>query len=151
MRYAYFQDPADNSWHRLDWEHAASLGTPFSGDAAQYARQLAARQGRWPDRETALGELLARWDQGMVTGRRERRMAIRLASERPALPSLPGAGPAAQVAALPSVSAAAGDDLPPDRALPVLPQAEGDDDDAEEIFDAPDDQDFYADAFEVVE
>ena len=151
VRYAYFQDPADDSWHRLEWEHAASLGTPFSGDAARYARQLAARQGRWPDRETALGELLARWDQGMVTGRRERRMAIRLASERPALPALPEGDPVAQVAALPSVSAAAGDDLPHDRALPVLSQVEGDDDDAEEIFDAPDGGDFYADAFEVIE
>ena len=34
----------------------------------------------------ALGELLARWDQGVVTGRRERRMAVRLAAERAALP-----------------------------------------------------------------
>jgi hypothetical protein len=87
----------------------------------------------------------------MVTGRRERRMAIRLASERPALPSLPEGDPAAHVAALPSVSAAGGEDLPHVGELPVLPQVEGDDDDTEEIFDAPDDRDFYADAFEVVE
>jgi hypothetical protein len=150
VRYAYFQDPADDSWHRLDWEHAASLGTAFSGEAALYARQLAARHDRWPDRATALGELLARWNQGMVTGRRERRMAIRLASERPALPVLPEGDPAAQVAALPSVSGAT-EDLPHDRVPPVLPQVEGDDDDSEEIFDAPDGGDFYADAFEVVE
>ena len=151
VRWVYFQRPDDGSWHRLDWEHAAGLGTPFSGEAAQYARQLAARQDRWPTREAALGELLARWDQGMVTGRRERRMAIRLASERPALPSLPEGDPAAQVAALPSVSAATGEDLPHTGELPVHPPVEGDDDDTEEIFDAPDGGDFYADAFEVVE
>jgi transposase InsO family protein len=34
VRYAYFQDPADDSWHRLDWEHAAGLGAAFSGEAA---------------------------------------------------------------------------------------------------------------------
>jgi hypothetical protein len=151
VRYAYFQDPADDSWHRLDWEHAAGLGTAFSGEAAQYARQLAVRQDRWPNREAALGELLARWDQGMVTGRRERRMAIRLASERPALPTLPEKDPAVQAAALPSVAAAAGKDLPHVDELPVLPQVEGDDDDTDEIFDAPNNGDFYADAFEALE
>jgi hypothetical protein len=87
----------------------------------------------------------------MVTGRRERRMAIRLASERPALPSLPEGDPAAQVAALPSAAAAFGEEPAQVGELPVLPQVEGDDDEAEEIFDAPDDGDFYADAFEVVE
>ena len=63
VRYAYFQDPADGSWHRLDWEHAPGLGTPFSSEAARYARRLAARLDRWPDAGQALGELLARWDR----------------------------------------------------------------------------------------
>jgi hypothetical protein len=151
VRYAYFQDPADGSWHRLDWEHAAGLGTPFSGEAAKYARQLAARGDRWPNREAALGELLARWEQGMVTGRRERRMAIRLSSERPALPALPEDDPARQVAALPAAGTAAGEGPPDDHELPVYPQVEGDDDDNEEIFDEPGGGDFYADAFEVLE
>ena len=134
VRWAYFQDPADDCWHRLEWEHAAGLGTPFSGEAAQYARQLAARQDRWPDAGQALGELLARWDQGMVTGRRERRMAIRLAAERAALPDPAAAQPLAAEAAL--------------HAVPDVP---GDDEDAEEIFDDPADGDFYADAFEILE
>jgi len=133
VRWAFFQDPADDCWHRLEWEHAAGLGTPFSGEAARYARQLAARSGRWPDTGQALSELLARWDQGMVTGRRERRMAIRLAAERAALPDL---------AAQPS---------PAEAALHAVPDVHGDDEDPEEIFDAPGDGDFYADAFEVLE
>jgi putative transposase len=138
-RWAYFQDPADGSWHRLDWEHAAGLGTPFSGEAARYARQLAAQQDRWPDTGQALGELLARWDQGMVTGRRERRMAIRLAAERAALPDPPG------------ITAPGTQPLPAEPALRAVPDVDGDDDDPEEIFDDPAGGDFYADAFEILE
>lgn len=139
VRWAYFQDPADDRWHRLEWEHAAGLGTPFSGEAARYARQLAARQDRWPDAGQALGELLARWDQGMVTGRRERRMAIRLAAERAALPDPPGITPP-------------GTQPPPaEPALHAVPDMRGDDEDPEEIFDDPADGDFYADAFEILE
>jgi transposase InsO family protein len=119
VRYAYFQDPDDWSWHRLTWEHAADLQTPFSREAAKYARQLATRQGRWPGPEAVLSELLTRWDEGMVTGRRERRMAIRLASERPALPPVPERDPAAQAAALPSIGAFAVDEYPPARELPA--------------------------------
>jgi hypothetical protein len=57
-----------------------------NGEAARYARQLAARDGRYPDTGQALGELLARRDHGMTAGRRARRMAVRLAAERAALP-----------------------------------------------------------------
>ena len=89
VRWVYFQRPDDGKWYRLDWEHAAGLGTPFSGEAAKYARGLAGQQDRQADPEVALRALLARWDQGMVTGRRERRMAIRLSVERGALPALP--------------------------------------------------------------
>jgi hypothetical protein len=154
VRWAYFQDPADGTWHRLEWEHAAGLGTPFSGEAARYARQLAARDGRWPDTAQALDELLARWDQGMVTGRRERRMAVRLAAERAALPQPEGQDAAAQVATLPSVVAAQDEKpaRPGPQATAVRETAwpEGDDDDGEEIFDTPGDG-YYADAFEVIE
>lgn len=108
------------------------LGTPFSAEAARYARRLAACQDRWPDPQAALAGLLARWDQGMVTGRRERRMAVRLAAEH---------------AALVVPDAAGAEDPGPQ--LRAAGDAEGDDDDAEEIFDAPG-GDFYADAFEIL-
>jgi transposase InsO family protein len=153
VRYAYFQDPADASWHQLEWEHAPGLGTPFSGEAARYARRLAAQQDRWPDTGQALAGLLARWDEGMVTGRRERRMAVRLAAERAALPVPPDQDPAGQVAFLPSVAALADAQAYPD-AAPGASEGEGpcgDDDEPDEIFDGPDDGDFYADAFEVLE
>jgi Mu transposase, C-terminal len=147
VRCAWFQDPAGGAWHRLDWEHAAGLGTPFSAEAALHARRLAARQGGWPDQARALEELLARWDQGVVTGRRERGMAARLAAERAALPAVGGPRPD------PAPDADAGDG-PGTAALPgaaELPGAGGDDDDPAEIFDEPEGGGFYDDAFEVLE
>ena len=146
VRWAYFQDPADGLWHRLEWEHAAGLGTPFSGEAARYARGLAARQDRWPGTGQALAELLARWDQGMVTGRRERRMAIRLSAERAALPDPAEQNPAGRVACLPGVEPSPGK-----TSLHPVPGVDGDDDDPGEIFDDPADGDFYDDAFEILE
>jgi len=152
VRYACFQDPADGCWHRLEWEHAPGLGTPFSGEAARYARSLAARQDRWPDTGRALAELLARWDKGMVTGRRERRMAVRLAAERAALPVLARPDePASQAAWVPDGTGHAAGLEHADAALRLVPCTDADDDDDEEIFDDPDDSDFYADAFEVLE
>jgi hypothetical protein len=45
----WFQNPADDSWHALRWEHADALGAPFSSEALDYARQLAAATHRFPD------------------------------------------------------------------------------------------------------
>jgi hypothetical protein len=152
VRYAWFQDPADDRWHRLEWEHAPGLGTAFSGEAARYARSLAARQDRWPGTGQALSELLARWDKGMVTGQRERRIAVRLAAERAALPDLAHRdGQARQVAYLPGAAGPAAGPGAGEAALRAVPSADGDDDDAGEIFDDPDDSDFYADAFDVIQ
>lgn len=154
VRFVYFQDPADGKWHRLEWEHAPMIGTPFSAEAARYARRLAVAESPLPDREKALARLLARWDEGVVAGRRERRMAARLAAERKAL-DIPDPGdPAGAVAALPSLAGRAaakdaGDEETP-LPEPVPPDPE-DEDDPEEIFDMPDSDHYYADAFGVVE
>ncbi len=135
VRFAYFQDPADNGWHRLEWEHAPGLVSPFSSEAAAYARQLATRQGRHVDPDEALTELLSRWEEGAVSGRRERRMALRISAERPALPQIaPPSEPDARTG------------------LHLVPAAQmaGDTDEDDEIFDGPGD-DFYDDAFEVLQ
>lgn len=137
VRFVYFQDPADDSWHPLHWEHAPALNMAFSGEAAAYARRLAAREGRHVESSQALADLLARWDQGMVTDRRERRIAVRLSAERGAL-------------SLPVLPEQAGPLTPQElRLVPELPAGDGDDED--ELFDVPDGDAFYADAFEVIE
>jgi putative transposase len=131
VRYTWFQDPADGRWHRLTWEHDELLDTPFSAEAATYARRLAAADGSF-DSAKALSDLLGRWDTGLVTNRRERRMAVRLSAEYAALPAadLPPPPPP----------------TPPEPRAPVEPMnACGDDDDDSDL-----DGGFYDDAFEVL-
>lgn len=88
VRHVFFQDPQDNTWHALEWEHARLIGAPFSAEAAAYARRFAGVENRHADPEEALTSLLARWSTGEVADRRERRIAARLAAERTALPQL---------------------------------------------------------------
>lgn len=76
-------------------------------------------------------------------------MAVRRAAETAAVP-VPDE-PADQVAALPSFAALNTDAAAASAAPEPVAVLDGDDDDAEEIFDAPDAEDFYADAFEVLE
>ena len=81
VRCAWFQDPSDGVWHRLDWENAPGLGLPFSDEAARHARRLAAVGAGGGDPAAALAAFLDRWRQGLVADRRERRIALRQAAE----------------------------------------------------------------------
>lgn len=106
---------------------------PFSADALAYARRL------------VLAGLLDRWDAGLVRHPAERRMAVRASGQRAARLSAAGEGPAAEVAALPAVAAlTSAPDTPGAASL-----APGGDDDSPGELDAGD-EDFYADAFEVL-
>ena len=78
----WFQDPAGDSWHALKWEHADALGAPFSSEALDHARQLAAAAHRFPDTRRALAELLEQWGAGLAGDRAGRRMALRLSEQR---------------------------------------------------------------------
>lgn len=138
VRFAYFQDPDDDRWHRLEWEHAALLGSAFSAEAARYARGLTSREGRFPDPVEALAGVLERWSRGQVAGRRERRMAARLAAERSALPEFDAVGEEIGELATTREHAAA-----------PLPEMRGDDDVEDEVVD--DVAGFYADALKVLE
>jgi hypothetical protein len=140
----YFQDPADNAWHELAWEHAQQVAVPFSAEALAYARRLALTEGRHVDERRALAGLLDRWDAGLVRHPAERRMAIR-ASEQRAARMAAGQGTTAEVAALPSVAAVTAMHETPG---PDSPAAGGDDDSPGEL--DPGGEDYYADAFEVL-
>jgi len=139
VRFVYFQDPDEGGWHRLEWEHAPMLGTPFSAEAAHYARTLATRTDRFADPNTALAQVLARWQTGAVTDRRERRMAARWSAERAAIPVAD-----AELGDLTAV--AQQQDPPPGACLTVV--AGDDDEDADLIADM---EGFYDDALEVLE
>jgi hypothetical protein len=151
----WFQDPRDNSWHELTWEHAAALGRPFSREAAGYARKLAAATHRFPDTRRALTELLDRWGAGLTANRTERRMAVRLSQERLLLAGEVAAGqrPAAELSAVQQVTA-----LQRREAAGIeVEAAVGDDDEdgecdaafpGEEYGSPVDEHEFYADAWE---
>jgi transposase InsO family protein len=151
-RVIYFKDPRDGVWHELVWEHAGSVGGPFSREAAVYTWRLAtAGNTRFPHRQKALLEMLDRWGNGLTDNRAERRMALRIAStdrlkltasEQDADPELP---------ALARIAATQQGDLDE-------MEAPGGDDDMEQEVEAgfpgevpadvdEDDQDYYADAW----
>jgi transposase InsO family protein len=141
----YFQDPADNAWHELAWEHAQEVAVPFSAEALAYSRRLVLAEGRHVDERRALAGLLERWDAGLVRHPAERRMAIR-ASQQRAARMAGGQEAIAEVAALPSVAAVTAIHETPYRDGPV---ADGGDDDSPGELDSGD-EDYYADAFGVL-
>ncbi len=152
VRRVYFQDPADNRWHALDWEHAAAADGPFSIDALAYARRLAAEVDRFPDDRRALARLLERWRVGLVSSPEERRLALRQARSDAAL--LPAPDPEPEVTDLASVRAV----LRPEPDGPPDPDPDAGDDDIDEELDELDDEpgdmsyeEFYADAMRGLE
>lgn len=80
VRTVYFQDPTDRAWHPLKWRLADGIDAPFSADAADYTRRVSVREQRHVDPQQAVEDLLTRWSREEVLGRRERNLAIRLAS-----------------------------------------------------------------------
>lgn len=81
----FFQRPDDRQWFTLLWERAAEVDAPFSLDMLRQARRLALARGPRVDADQAIAELLERWDAGHVSGRAERRMALRRSEQRDAL------------------------------------------------------------------
>ncbi len=138
----YFCDPVDNAWHTLVWEHAADIGVPFSAETLAYAKRLALVAGRHVDERRALAELLERFDAGLVRNPVERRLALRASEQRQArLAAATGSEEMAEVVALPSVVA-----------ISEQMSLSGDDDAPEDLDDDAElsDEEFYADAFEVI-
>ena len=168
-RAVFFQDPDTGGWHRLVWEHAALLEQPFSGEALDYARRLAARTQRFPDVTAVLLDLLDRWGAGLTASAAERRMAVRLAQQHPLLDDAAeqaqiGADASHEVSALPSVrrltALSAGLSAGPPLDTAADTELAGDDDEADpEPFDLDEDDadgsgagpcpaDFYADVMD---
>lgn len=73
----YFRDPESRQWHQLIWEHAAVAQMPFSRDALDYARELAAKKYRHSNDRLAVANLLERWKLGLGMTLAERRIALR--------------------------------------------------------------------------
>jgi hypothetical protein len=143
----FFQDPDDQQWHTLMWEHAGQVAVPFSAESLAYARRLATQTDRFADDRRALAELLERWDAGLAANPTERRMALRLSQQRAARLAGPAGQDGDAVKGLGTVRALFGDNPPPRSPAPLG----GDDDDPDEV-DADNvvDEHFYDDAFPVI-
>jgi hypothetical protein len=133
----YFCDPADNAWHTLAWDHAEDIGVPFSAETLIYAKRLALASRRHVDERRALAGLLERFGAGLVRNPVERRLALRAAEQRQArLAAQTGAADSGKVSSLPS--------------LVAIGEQMGDDDSPAELEDELSDDQYYADAFEVI-
>ncbi len=81
IRTIHFRDPHTRQWHPLTWRQAHLLNAPFSEDAANYTRTLGTRLNRHVDPDQAIQDLLGRWSRDETLDRRERNLALRLASQ----------------------------------------------------------------------
>ncbi|WP_127361658.1 TnsA-like heteromeric transposase endonuclease subunit [Actinacidiphila soli] len=155
ITHVYFRDPETRKWHTLTWEHAPAVDFPVSEDALELARRMAAKKFRYPDDETAVAELLERWNLGLGMTRSERRIALRMAREQSAI-ELPQTDSRDEVRALPSVArVVSAPELSPAHAEDEAPEPEpyegqvpGDDDEDDELDSVEEDGDFYSDALE---
>lgn len=82
VRYVFFRHPETGQWARLEWEHAKGLSTPFSQEAANYAKAVSVRANRHVDPAQAIQDLLRQWSRDEVVARRDRSLARRLSSQR---------------------------------------------------------------------
>jgi transposase InsO family protein len=79
IRYVYFRDHEDHSWHALTWEHADGLNAPLGDEALKHMRSKAAQKYRFVDDVLALDELLTRWHVDSNSSATDRRVALNLA------------------------------------------------------------------------
>jgi transposase InsO family protein len=88
----WFQEPDDGSWNALKWEHADALGAPFSSEALDYARQLAAAAHRLGEADlaepSAATGVPAQALAGMTLARYQGTGLAEVAAQ-PGLPSVP--------------------------------------------------------------
>lgn len=82
VHFAYFRNPDTDEWSRLEWEHAHALTSPFSQEAADYAKRVSVRTNRHVNPSSAVHDLLGSWGRDEVLSRRDKALARRLSSQR---------------------------------------------------------------------
>lgn len=96
IRYAYIQNPIDNEWAQLEWDHAHLLNGPLTEDSYRYLRRRATKTRGQPEEAHTLIE---EWSKDQVLDRRGRNAVIRqahitLKNESPSFPATPHPSPA---------------------------------------------------------
>jgi transposase InsO family protein len=85
----YFFDPDDRRWHVLESGLRAIADGPFSLDALEYAKKIAAAQIAPAPVEEILAELLEAWGAGLAHTPEERRISARQAAQMAAADPTP--------------------------------------------------------------
>lgn len=87
IRTVFFQDPATQTWQRLEWDQAAGLDAPMSAHLADYLHTLSTREDRHVDPGTEVDKLLKRHAERATEGRREKNLARRIAAKPENIPA----------------------------------------------------------------
>lgn len=75
----YIKHPDSREWHTLTWEHATRYPMPFSDEALRFTRKHVLRRDGVVEEETALDELMTRWNIRLGDSPADRRIALRMA------------------------------------------------------------------------
>lgn len=75
----YIKHPDTREWHTLAWEHATTYPMPFSDEALRFTRKHVLRRDGAIVEETALEELMTRWNLRLGDNPADRRIALRMA------------------------------------------------------------------------
>lgn len=75
----YVKDPDTRQWHTLTWEHHTKFPMPFSDEALQFTRRTVRLRDGSVDEQSALDELLTRWNIRLGDSPADRRIALRMA------------------------------------------------------------------------
>lgn len=75
----YIKHPDTREWHTLTWEHATRYPMPFSDEALRFTRKHVLRRDGFVEEETALDELMTRWNIRLGDSPADRRIALRMA------------------------------------------------------------------------
>lgn len=142
----YFRDAKTRKWHTLVWEHAPSV--PMSEDGLQWARKRAREKYQYPDDRLAIADLLKRWHIPLEMTPTERRIALRLNQSQSwlarALSTDDDDTPLRRTKAIPVDGARL-------RSDDDLQEADSSDVPQDRRGVAADEDDFYADAWEVLQ
>jgi transposase InsO family protein len=128
----YIKHPDTRQWHVLTWEHFTKFPMPFSDEALQFTRRHVLRRDGFIDEQSALDELLTRWNIRLGDSPENRRIALRMARHDADLSNQVDSD-ADLVAALTSVPHH-GKSVTVDEPRPHEPSDDDDDGDIEEDF-----------------
>lgn len=142
VSHVFIKHPDTRAWHELKWQLADEYPMAFSDEGYQYARKLVLQERGFVDTRMAMDALFARFNLAMGLSVSERRKALRMARQDAALSNQVPQDDAAVAADVVAKSlGSARRTARRDRDIELVPEP-GDDDDADDLADEFDDDEF---------